>query len=170
MSHFFSFKQIMILHALTLHIQTHILMARTIQCDISHLLYMDMELTWGLSHCKYDLCSLRRGGSESADVNVCNNVSIMWGRVQGDLIITLLAPPPVTLHRDTSPRGPTAAYLIQGRWKQTWWRSYCNLEITVAFELAFIDSGIETVMKTIFREEASSPFTNAMRDLVVNDP
>ena len=99
----------MILHALTLHIQTHILMARTIQCDISHLLYIDMELTWGLSHCKYDLCSLRRGGSESADVNVCNNVSIMWGRVQGDLIITLLAPPPVTrLHRDTSPRAPVA--------------------------------------------------------------
>ena len=33
----------------------------------------------------------------------------MWGRVQGDLIITLLAPPPVTrLHRDTSPRAPVA--------------------------------------------------------------
>ena len=88
LSHFFSFKQIIILHALTLHIQTHILMARTTQCDISHLLLHD--------------------GSESADVNVCNNVS-MWGRVQGDLIITLLAPPPVTrLHRDTSPRAPVA--------------------------------------------------------------
>ena len=175
MSHFFSFKQIMILHALTLHIQTHILMARTIQCDISHLLYIDMELTWGLSHCKYDLCSLRRGGSESADVNVCNNVSI-WGMVQGDLIIALLAPPPVTLSIAT-PR-PGLRWLqishIQntdtGAVAAAWWRSYCNLEITVAFELGVLNSGIETVMKTIFREEASSPFTNAMRDLVVNDP
>ena len=83
--------------------------------------------------------------------------------VAGDLIITLLGPPPVTpLHRDTSPRAVVAPDISCSEHRYRGGGSsagdgviaYCNLEITVAFELGFLNSGIETVMKTIFRDGA----------------